>query len=265
MDADTRHQLKQNELAEAIQKLRELDKSTVYLIVAILVIIVLFAAYRIWTWQSARAEAANWQSLVQMGQPATGASPDMLDGLRGIADGSTTSALSNAARLELAGALAAEATETSDPQKLTEAAAVLQPLVDQHLQIPPAVGGPALYLLAGIQESQRDFDGARATYEMLQSDHFAGSSLQVLVSAKLDSLDSLRTPIALQPGLPPQPQSEVVAPTPADLAAAAESTPPAANAEDSPVEPEAAAPEPAAPADDAAATGETVPAEPEQP
>ena len=64
MDADTRHQLKQNELAETLSKLRDFsDKRTLTWLAVIVAIALVYAGYRYWSWQHEVGVTEAYQTL----------------------------------------------------------------------------------------------------------------------------------------------------------------------------------------------------------
>ena len=84
MDADTRHQLKQNELAEALGRLRDWDNpSTRYTLMGLLVIVVLFASWKWFGYTHRRGAEQSWERLANL-QTAL-ASADELNARRGAA------------------------------------------------------------------------------------------------------------------------------------------------------------------------------------
>ena len=203
MDADTRHQLKQNELAQAIDQLRTLDRGTIYTIVAVVAVLLLFGAFRVWQWQSVRSVESRWNALVQLGGQGGGAA-GTTSALRDVIAGDS-SPLTHVARLSLANVLLQDAREnpTGADANVREAVEVLKPLADNYQQLEPAIGGPALNLLATAYECQRDFDAAKAVYDSLQSEHFAGSPFAEVAHTKFTDVDLLRSQVQMTPGFPP--------------------------------------------------------------
>lgn len=207
MDAETRHHLKQNELAEALGKLRSLDKSTVYFIAAILAVVLLFAAYRVWRWTSEQTTATRWAELAlyHPGDVATG--PNAVKELRDLVATGSDRQMADVARMKLAATLVNMADEDAVQRAdfLTEAEQVLGAVIDDA-EAAATVAAPAQYLLARICESRRDVEGARQAYEQLADARFAGHPFQYLAAEKLSTLDSLSAEVKFVAGDPPAPE-----------------------------------------------------------
>jgi len=271
MDAETRHQLKQNELAAALMRLRTMDQRTTRIIVIIAVAIVLVAAWRVTGWVSQRSAEQAWRALAAVdvgGSVPVAELPAAIAELRSAANDSHD-AVALSARLRLAAALLRQA--DNDPQvaeaNTAEARQIATDLVGQS-DLPVTVTGPAYYLLGRIHENAREWDAARQVYETLTESRFAGSPFQRIAGEKLTTLDELsKVRVELQPGLPPAPPNPelvgppaTVAPTsvfPATPAGPAEPVTPPAD--------ETPAPDEAAPADVDAPQSPDAPDAPETP
>lgn len=221
MDADTRHQLKQNELAEALGRLRDWNNpSTRYTLMGLLVIVVFFTGWQWFGYTNRRGAEQAWERLASF-QTAL-ANPDVAqvsaaeDGLRVLIQKSSEPALAGFARLLLAESRyksgLAKPEERADA--FGEAAGVLeQVLAGEDPPVP--VEAAALFALASTRESmsvlpdadrKAELDRARELYQKLTQDaRFSGSPYVELATQRLETLDDLRTPIVLVAGDRPPP------------------------------------------------------------
>ncbi len=227
MDADTRHQLKTNELGEMLDQLVHLrDRRVIYGIAAVTLAILLYVSYRVWSWSARAAVESGWAALQQVDStdPALGDAP--LDQLRQIAGSTANEALSATTRLRLAEALHARGA-SGDAAKLNEARAELEAITSGGG--PAVIRAAAMYQLAAVFESMREMDQARATYDRLtQNPEFAGSPFVSLAGSRRESLDRVPRSITMNPGLPPPPPPPASAPAasaPASAESPAESQP----------------------------------------
>lgn len=204
MDADTRHQLKTNELGEILERITNLRDPRVQLgIVAIALLIVLFAGYRFMSWRADVATRAGWMTLDTVGSTDPGLGEAPLDTLRRVIAGTSDAALGATARLRLVDGLLARAV-AGDTGRLEEAREELESVLASGA--PPLLKAAALYQLANLYETRRDFERAREAYQRLLHDPtFAGSPFVALARSRLASLDDLPRQIEFQPGLPPPP------------------------------------------------------------
>lgn len=263
MDAKTRHELKQNELAEALAKLRRLDSpGTRIMLLGIVIIVVLFGAWKLWARSRDHALATGWQSLAAIDRPAAPMSPaEIRDRLRVVASDAADPTLAGYARLRLARVAFDQA--LSDP---TQRAALLQ---EARAELETVKAGTATnpqllaavdFALAAVYESLGETDRARRCYEVLIDDaaRFAGSPYLEFARERIESLDELREPVRLLPGNPPPPvQVEGPPPAPAGFEIPSiQLTPPATE-----VRPEAAPPPTTQPAQ--AEPGEAAEPEPQ--
>jgi predicted negative regulator of RcsB-dependent stress response len=215
MDAEKRHHLKQNDLAEALAKLRELGsrKELLYWVAGIVVVIAAVFVYRSWgTWQANRA-ARSWLEYSEVNRKVESNTPGALDELRGIISSSSNPTLTAAARIQLAAALRAKAGETAtvDTSALQEAIEVLKPLLNEPGSPPPVVGAAALSL-ASCYETLGQFDDAEQIYKILSDEQrFAGTGYAKAAAERLKTLPDLRKPVEFVAGLPPQPAAPAAA------------------------------------------------------
>jgi len=268
MDADTRHQLKQNEFAEALSHLRDFsDKRTLAWIAVIVVIALGYAGYRYLAWQHERELTDAFQTLANarpaVADPAQGDAA--LSRIRQFITENKDPELVAWSRLELGVALVARAEGEDAATKLDQAEqefqAVLRMPVDAMI-----FKAPAMYRLGSLYETRREFDQAREMYTKLVNDtELAGSPFIELANARLGKLDELSTPVTFQPGVKPLPP-------PASEPASAPASGPTVRRIPSPFQPPPAAAVPAtqpAPAEEPAETPTAEPPresdEPQQP
>lgn len=220
MDAETRHQLKTNELGDLLEQVANLrDRRVVYAAVAVGLALLAYVSYRVWSWRAAASVNAGWAALqaVESIDPSLGEAP--LDRLRAVVAEASDPTLQAMARLRLADALHARAV-AGDSSRLTEAQQQLEAILAGST--PPMLKAAAIYQLGGLYESRRQFDQARLAYQQLQQDtSLAGSPFVKLAEIRLSTLDELPEKIELLPGLPPPPP---VASAPAE--AEAQTVPP---------------------------------------
>ncbi len=206
MDADKRHQLKQNELAEALTKLRHFgsDRQTQYWLIGIAVVLVAYLGYHGWSrWQVERQTSA-WRELSDIGQKIQNNTPNGLDELREVIKSSSNATVAATARIDLAAALREKARDSKPPDAaaLQEAVETLKPLLDQS-GTPPALVGAAGLSLATTYESLHQFDDAERTYNILMDkNRFAGTAYPALAAQRLKTLPELRQPIEFTAGMP---------------------------------------------------------------
>jgi predicted negative regulator of RcsB-dependent stress response len=210
MDADTRHQLKQNELAEALQKLRLLDDRRITIALGVvIVLLVVYAGYRLWQNSSRAAVDRAWQSLTELQGRLDALTPDptALADLRTLIANSPDQTLTGYAKLCLAAELnrtAIRDTARREPL-LSEAEQELKTVIDSAAGKPP-LQAAALFALASTHESQRRLADARALYQRLvDSQQFDGSPYKPIAEERLADLDQLATAIVFTPGDPPTP------------------------------------------------------------
>ena len=69
MDAETRHELKTNELAQVIDRIRNFDDERMrYVLIALTIILLAVVGYRWWSWSSRSALEGDWKHLAQIEQ-----------------------------------------------------------------------------------------------------------------------------------------------------------------------------------------------------
>jgi predicted negative regulator of RcsB-dependent stress response len=211
MDADTRHQLRQNELAEALAKLKDFgDRRTVAWTALILAIALGYVGYKFWRWRQHNQVVAAYQALggVDPTDASLGDAP--LTRLRELIAGNSQPGLVALSRLRLAQGLEARGQIAGGSEKLAEAEAEYHAVLNMP-EAPNHFKASAMYRLGMLHETRRDFDQARATYASLSQDQrLAGSPFVELAAQRLDQLDELARPIVFKPGVKPLPTTQPI-------------------------------------------------------
>jgi hypothetical protein len=224
MDADTRRQLKTNELADALASLKDL-KSPRFLYAAGAVVVVAIAVLAWFGWRYSQRLAAerDWDRLerVVLGLSETDANvaAGAQNELRAMLQEKLPPSVLGYARIELARSRVEQgfAQPSERPAAFGEAAKVLEQ-VRSDPESTPLLQAEATFLLASTYESMRQFEGAKELYQSLTQDtRYAGSPYKALADFRLADLDKLARPVAFVPGdppPPPQPTSQSVTLTP---------------------------------------------------
>jgi uncharacterized membrane protein len=208
MDAETRHHLKENELAALLSKLRQSDQTTIFLALAVIVLIVLLIGVNAYRGSVQAAEAEAWSAMFALNPLNAETGGAALTELQSIAE-QHDGVLGAVAAMRAASTRTYEVQmgDVEDPAAaLEEASAMLTPVLRRVETLPSAVAGPAHMLAAQIAEGQRDLETARGHYDALLAPRFAGNPLQAIANQRLQDLDALSSPVALAAGAPPQPQ-----------------------------------------------------------
>ncbi|MFQ5805953.1 MAG: hypothetical protein ACE5I3_05840 [Phycisphaerae bacterium] len=204
MDADTRHQLKQNELAQALRQLWDLsDRRTTAWLGVILVIALAYAGYKLWGWRQRvqLIDAHRALTSVNAADASLGDAP--LARLRQLIADNSEPGLVAVARLQLARGLEARGQGADGAAKLADAETQYTAILDMP-DAPNIIKAPAMYRLGMLHETRRDFAQARDIYTMLSQDQrFKGSPFMDLAARRLDQLDDLAVPIQFEPGFKP--------------------------------------------------------------
>ncbi len=215
MDADTRHQLKQNELAEFLGKIVDFsDKRTTGWIIAILAIALAYAGYKFWNWhqESQRIQAAQSLTQIPAGDASLGDAP--LAQLRQLISENHGPGLVALAQLKLAGGLEARGKGAEGVAKLAEAETQYKNILNLS-GAPDTLKAPALYRLGILYETKRDFAQAREMYETLTNEpRYVGSPFVTLATTRIEQLDDLAVPVVFVPGNKPLPETPPAPPTP---------------------------------------------------
>lgn len=206
MDAQTRHAMKQNELAEAISSLGDSLKSGSFQRWSVLVLLGLAAlvAWRVWSWTSARAKDQAWADL--MATLRSTSEPDrLIQALREHVDTNGDPQQAAAARLILANLLMERGLEepARTQERTAEAANVLAP-VAMDSKLAAQFVAPAMYRLASASETLGKFEDARRYYQQLVDDQrFDGSPYRKQAADRMKDLDSVAKIGDFLAGMPP--------------------------------------------------------------
>lgn len=206
MKADTRHQLKTNELGEALLKVRfwfEKNWRNVALVGGSA--LVLIVAVNIWRWSHASAVDAAWARLFEIETTGEADPAAAIQRLRDLASSSGDPVISVIARYRAGCALLHHAGRdpANRPQLLEESIASLK-LVFDDSAAPPTIAAAAGFALASAFENKRDFDAAKSAYDaIVKNNRFDGTPYQNLAAVRSTELDELRTiTVRFEPGRP---------------------------------------------------------------
>jgi hypothetical protein len=206
MDAEHRHALKTNELAETLSKLKEFgEKWLNHILIGVAVIMLIWAGYRFWSWRQESALTSGWTKLLnaETDDPTAGDAP--LDQIRQVIADAPDAALQTMARIKLAEALLERATGPDAQTRLTDAERELKTAFDSP-STPDLLRAAVLYQLAIVQETRRDFAAAREAYQKLTTDaRFAASPFRKIAENRLADLDQIASRIEFLPGTAPKP------------------------------------------------------------
>jgi len=221
MDADTRHQLKQNELFEAMRNLRTvLEPPTVYWLLLIIVIVAAWGGYKIYKSTRESSLAAQWQGVITVESiTADGVSDEALARLRDAVSDSKNPAVEAAARLRLGHALLARSYSDEAKREALgrEAVEVLSPATDPT-KTPAPFAAAAQFALGSAYETLRQFADARTAYETIADQPaFLDLPYTTLAAQRLDSLNDLESPIKFVAGEAPPPAPPATAPAPVQI------------------------------------------------
>ena len=218
MDARTRHELKQNELAEVLGRLRDLNdprfRQALVVVGAVVVVVLGFFA---WKYSRTAAQEKNWETLQELISAAESADSAGLEQTRTalrdlIAKGGDPVVLGYA-RLQLASLRIGDALGQPDqrPAGFEEAVKLLTE-VRSGVDTPPALGAAASFALAGAYESLGQFDKARELYGAVSNESkYEGMVFKTMAADRLASLDDMKGGVTFAPGGPPatvEPPSE---------------------------------------------------------
>ena len=209
MDAQTRHNLKQNELAEALFSLRDAWKNprarqwTLLILLAVLV----FVAVRVWRWSSRNAVHGGWAQLNSvLGEAKEPA--EAIAGLKGMIDRGATPPQLATARLLLAHMLLEEGAKDVAKLKPNAEEAVDVLKLVTTADVPAQYVSTASFKLATAYETLGRFDDARAAYEHLSSEpQFAGTGYVDLAKRRFETMDAVASVPQFLSGSPPPPAS----------------------------------------------------------
>jgi predicted negative regulator of RcsB-dependent stress response len=222
MDAEQRHELKTNELANLLLKLKDWsDKylNTVLTIVAAAALA--WAGYRFWAWRQENALQAAWAEVSRANIRDLTAGDAPLDQLRRVAKDAPDATVAAIARIRLAAGLIQRADEAGGEVRLNEAASELRSVVSSG--VADSLKAAALFKLGSVCEGQRDLKSAREAYQQIVSTpQFETLPFRGLAEDRLKTLDDLAVRVEFLPGAPPLP----VPPAPASAPATAPTSAP---------------------------------------
>ncbi len=209
MDADTRHQLRQNELAETLLRLRSWDNpSTRYALLAVVAVLLIVGGWKAWSYSRAAAVERDWRSLTSVNESLLmGADAATAQGeLQSLINGGANEAVQCYARLALAQTRIQQALEDPEQREagLTEARTLLQEVVSDG-GASGALRAAASYGLATVKEWDHDYAGARELYQSVVDNaaHYAGSPWVQMSQDRLLDIDELEAEVVFAAGAPP--------------------------------------------------------------
>ncbi|MGE3181076.1 MAG: tetratricopeptide repeat protein [Phycisphaerae bacterium] len=210
MDAETRHALKQNDLAEALTHVKDYaaDPSVRRWISAIVLLILVFVAFRVWRWSARSSAEAEWAAFGNVMQFVRSEPEKAITGLQDLIESSSNHNLRAAAHLLYANVRTDQIFQ--EPAKATtyaeQAVSGLKAVINDRSVAKEYVVA-AHYKLAGVYETLGKIDEARQQYEAITNDsRFAGSPYMELANEKLSSLDELARLPEFLPGTAPAPE-----------------------------------------------------------
>lgn len=275
MDADRRHDLKTNELADALDKLTDLrDPRLRYWIAAIVLVAVAYLGYRYWDYTRQTALERSWADLSAVEIPDSGPVETAIQQLQTQLAAAQQPALRAGIQLKLARVLFEEARrdEARRESLLREAQTHLRAMLEDS-GTPDALRPAALFALGCTHESLGELDQAAEQFRAIADPAYAGSPFVPLAADRVLNMDQIREPIEFVPGEAPPPPSAVGPPAEAAGPSSAPASAPADAPEEAPgegAEPpggeassESPSTQPARPGESAAPT--TAPAEPPAP
>jgi predicted negative regulator of RcsB-dependent stress response len=215
VDAEHRHELKENDLAESLRNFSTFWQNWGNsLLMAVLVGLLALLAYQFFTNRAARAHEDSWSALVQETSPA---------GLRAIAETNSDPAVQALARLQAAELLLlkiaepASATQPSTAGQIEEAQSLLKTVADQP-GLSPVYRLNALLGLAAVAEDQGQWDEAAQIYQQISQE--SGSRFAAIASRadqRRQLLDQLAQPVAFAASTQPADPRPAAAAEPAAL------------------------------------------------
>ncbi len=203
MDADRRHELKQNALAASLLRLWEqLDRYSTPLAIALAAVAVTVGGYRLWTWNSALKIEQGWAQLMDVGPASETDDQGNIDSLREIGRRNLHPTLDAAVHLRVASELT-RGVEGRSAERIFEAVRELEE-VTSAAGAPAPIRAAAEFRLATLFETLGKFEDAQQRYRNLtENPEYAGSPFQDLANERLTSLDAIRRPVEMLAGLPP--------------------------------------------------------------
>ncbi len=203
MDAETRHRLQQNELAEALQTASTIGFTDRRFLLPALAIVAIALGYLGYKWMGAQRDKALRQAWNDLATTQILGVPDLsssIAALRNLINANDNPAYAATARIRLAKALRMLGDRTGDASVYEEAAGLLNGVVERS-DTPAGLQATALYVLAEVFESQRDVEQARATYTRLMDEpRYLGSPFQLLARQRVDTLADVSNVVRFEPG-----------------------------------------------------------------
>lgn len=218
MDAETRHQLKTNELGELLERLRDFNNPSVkYPLIVIGVLVVGWIGWSSFAYFQRHGVELNSQKLAEIERQLDPNDPNYAGAvvqLQRLAQESSDAALFAASRIQLARVRYEEAMRMPAERlaKLDEAKSLLLE-VRGASRTPVSLDAAAAFALASVYESLSEggdraarLAEARKLYDELSTEaRFAGSGFASLAKERLSTLDMLSAAIAFTPGISPAP------------------------------------------------------------
>ncbi|MBL8877704.1 MAG: hypothetical protein JNG88_01185 [Phycisphaerales bacterium] len=227
MDADTRHELQQNELGQLLSRLKNLSAREILTYLGTIVVVILIVVgYRTWQSSILTAKSAAWNDLITAGAPKPTADgsdveiPDRVEALRSYMQTHAEPAALAAARLRLARALIDKAGgDSAERQLLLDEALKHLDALRTDENAAPALRAAAMLLAGTAYETRRDAAKAREMYQRFETPEYASSAFAEIAKKRIETLDQIETQVAFAPGSTPPPtepttQPAVVPPSP---------------------------------------------------
>lgn len=208
MDTETRHALKQNELADALMRVRMMSDKQMTTWLAVLVgVVVLVVGWRAWSSYAQASREKAWAAVFAVPVGESDEKNEAPAKLREMLAKINDPAYQTAVRMRLGTSLLHIA--QTDPAQRDAANAETVDLLKQVIATRGAddeLVAAAHYMLATAHENAGRFDEADASYKALQSEErFRTSPYAEMAANKLETLADLRRPLAFTPGSPPPP------------------------------------------------------------
>ncbi len=219
MKADERHQLKQNELAEALGQLRDWNSPTTrYTLLVLALVAIAFGAWRVWAYHQRHTLEQGWQRLGSIEMALAGKDEAAVAGavsdLRALLQETTDPGLVGYARLRLARERIQEAFSKPDERQAAfgEAVQLLEQIV-RGPNTPASLEAAASFALgstyeclATVEPASRpsELDKAAELYQRItQEPRFKGTPYPTLAADRLKTMAALKMAIGFTAGPAP--------------------------------------------------------------
>ena len=211
MDAEKRHQLKTNELAETLGKLRDFggDTQTRLWLIVLVVLIAAVVGYRAWGHIRSQRLTESWMEWSEMGGGQQSDPAKVVSDLQGLINNTSDRTLVAAGHIRMAKALRSQAAQNPGNQEalLNESITLLKEVINDT-EIPAVLVAAATYSLGTSHESLRQFDQATQAYQsLIGNERFAGIEFAKFAADRLETIAELPIAPPFEPGLPPSLQS----------------------------------------------------------